>query len=167
MKYLKKFNENLEDSYFPNPDKAIDTIDFYISQYSDDGFNIEKIPGWGAGTRTPRTNRPEWSTSMRDTENKIKYYFRVFPNDVERQIQRKSAIDPRIDCHLTSKDKNSMKKLYKEMENLPKALLQDDLYSYLTINDEDDDFFINLTVFTNQEDLDKHWIKKWRIFHPR
>lgn len=48
MKYLKRFNEELSsEDYFPNAEEAVKRIDFYLSQWEDYGFDIEKIPGWG------------------------------------------------------------------------------------------------------------------------
>jgi hypothetical protein len=151
MKYLRKFNENLEEFYFPNADKAVETIDFYISQYQDDDYPIEKIPGYGVG----------WQQGMKDTNDKMKYFIRVFPNEIPENASMKTFI-PRIECCITSKKKNieMMRKLYKQMSNLPKTLLQDDLYCYITLNEADtipgdEDAFINLMTFTNQEDLDR------------
>ena len=90
MKYLRKFNEELgEEYYFPNPEKAIKLIDYYISQWDDYGFDIERIPGWGT----------EWNIN---NCNNIKYYFRVFPNEVPPPSELNiKSFTPRIDCSIT------------------------------------------------------------------
>lgn len=141
MKHLKKFNEDISNMSFPNAKEAVETIDFYLKQWEDYGFDI---------------SRTDTFEIMQCDD--IRYFFRVFPDDIPTMAKKiMNDFIPRIDCAITTRSSNvdKLRELYNQIKFLPTALLQNDLYAKISLNDSEDvNCFINLTVYSTQEDLD-------------
>jgi len=142
MKHLRKFNEDISDMSFPNAKEAVETIDFYLKQWEDYGFDI---------------SRTDTFEIMQCDD--IRYYFRVFPDDIPIQSKKimKDDFIPRIECTITTRSSNvdKLRELYNQIKFLPTALLQNDLYSRMSFNDSENiNCYIHLTVYSTPEDLD-------------